>query len=244
MSLRTLIPTPAKRLYHRLVKHPYLMRRYGLKDPKLAEELFFWEGRYKADRRRFSRDFYASLLLEIAGAEDASFLEGQVVADFGCGPRGSLAWAAGAARRIGIDVLADQYRRLFDTSGQNMEYVASTETQIPLPDASIDVMFCVNALDHTMHPATMAGEMLRTLKSGGTLVGSFNLNLRPTVCEPSPMTRPFLDEHLLDHLEIQRCRIAPRGPDSDAHFHVRSGGGKEEIAGPAFMWVRGVKRGD
>jgi len=163
--LRPWVPPSVKRLYHRLLKHPYIMRRYGVDNSKLAEELLYWDGRYRSDGGQFKAHFYEAFLLQIAGEHDASFVEGKVVADFGCGPRGSLLWARRAAQRIGIDVLAPVYARLFGTETQNMQYVASTEASIPVTDASVDVLFCVNALDHTRDPVRMAAEMLRILTS-------------------------------------------------------------------------------
>jgi len=163
--LRPWVPPSVKRLYHRLLKHPYIMRRYGVDNSKLAEELLYWDGRYRSDGGQFKAHFYEAFLLQIAGEHDASFVEGKVVADFGCGPRGSLLWARRAAQRIGIDVLAPVYARLFGTETQNMQYVASAEASIPVTDASVDVLFCVNALDHTRDPVRMAAEMLRILTS-------------------------------------------------------------------------------
>ena len=230
-----------KRLYHRVLKHPWLRWRYGIDDPKLAEELWFWDRYYRRRRRSFDGAGYGALLLEIAGAPDPSFLDDRIVADFGCGPVGSLVWATGARRRIGIDVLADEYARLFATAAQNMEYVRSSEAEIPLADASVDVLFCVNALDHAARSEVMAAEMLRILRPDGVLVGSFNLNLAPTVCEPSPLTLAFLDEHLLRHLEVERRRVAPRGPDSDVYLHVREDGGSDNAVGLGYLWLRGRK---
>ena len=242
--LRPWAPPSVKRLYHRLLKHPYLMRRYRVDNPKLAEELLYWDLKYRSTGGRFKADWYEAFLLEIAGEPDASFVEGKVVADFGCGPRGSLLWARRAARRIGIDVLAPVYARLFGTETQNMQYVASTEASIPVSDASVDVLFCVNALDHTRDPVRMAAEMLRILKPGGTLIGSFNLNLRPTVSEPSPLTAEFLTDQLLDHLELHSVRIVPRGPAGDPYRFFRQSPPRELAAttGPGFMWVRGRKK--
>lgn len=242
--LREWAPPSVKRLYHRLLKHPYLMRRYGVDHPKLAEELLYWDRAYRSGGGRFKAGWYEGFLLEIAGEHDASFVDGKVIADFGCGPRGSLLWAEQAARRIGIDVLAPAYARLFGIGTQDMQYVASTESSIPLPDACVDVLFCVNALDHTLDPARMAAEMLRILKPGGTLIGSFNLNLHPTVSEPSPLTAGFLAARLLDHLELQSVRIVPRGPAADPYRFFRRPPPRALTAatGPGFMWVRGRRK--
>src|SRR5262245_31183502 len=100
MSLRALVPdpvrTPLRSIRNRLV-------------PKTGAELEFWRGRRAIDAGRFRNAHYRRLMLAMAEEPDSSFLAGKVVADFGCGPRGSLVWATDATVRIGIDVLADRY---------------------------------------------------------------------------------------------------------------------------------------
>ena len=105
-TLRRLPPPVIAAL--RPIRDRFLTKRHA--------ELEYWRHQHDLGGGQFSTgDYYERLLLAIAGEPDAAFLSGQVVADFGCGPQGSLAWATPAAIRIGIDVLADRYCDEFRT---------------------------------------------------------------------------------------------------------------------------------
>ena len=116
---------------------------------KYRSELGFWQARFAEDNGTFENSHYEKILLAMAEQPNSNFLSGKIVADFGCGPRGSLAWAKPAAMRIGIDVLSDMYvdefPGLVDLHG--MTYLKSTEKVIPLPSNFVDCMFTLNAID-------------------------------------------------------------------------------------------------
>jgi len=136
---------------------------------KYIEELSYQKGRYIIDNGVFQNAHYERLMLAMAGEPDSSFLKGKIVADFGCGQRGSLVWAKPAILRIGIDVLADRYADEFtkDIISHGMIYLRSTEKVIPLPSDFVDVMFTLNALDHVDSFTNMCSEILRVLKPDG-----------------------------------------------------------------------------
>ena len=114
---------------------------------KLSYELRYWRERYLKEGRKLRNDFYEKLMLSISDEPSDAFLKGKVVADFGCGPRGSLVWAKNASMRIGIDVLAQRYILHFPTEYRrhDMIYVTSTEYSIPIPDGFCDVVYSVNS---------------------------------------------------------------------------------------------------
>ena len=93
-------------------------------DKKCEHELNYWQGRFKADNGNFGNTHYRKLMLAIAQESDDNFLKGKIVADFGCGPRGSLAWTDSPSRRIGIDVLVPIYLDFFGECmlGHGMDY--------------------------------------------------------------------------------------------------------------------------
>ncbi|MGH8247326.1 MAG: class I SAM-dependent methyltransferase, partial [Gammaproteobacteria bacterium] len=170
---------------------------------------------------------------------DQSFLEDKVVADFGCGPRGSLCWATQARERIGIDVLAEAYKHL-GAAKHNIRYVRSTENEVPLVSGSVDVLFTMNAMDHVHNLDVMCGELLRILKPGGTFIGSFNLDEEPGVSEPLTLTPELLEQHLLRHLDVQSRRVAPKGENKTYEYFFTAP--PPHTRGTRLLWVRGTRR--
>ncbi|MDY0166858.1 MAG: class I SAM-dependent methyltransferase [Thermoguttaceae bacterium] len=223
------------------------MKTFGVSSKKYARELAFWQSRWEAEDAHFQNDHYEHCLLSIAGETDDSFCQGRIVADLGCGPRGSLEWARSARLRIGIDVLAREYTR-FNIRDHNMCYVCSGETSIPLPSNYVDVLFTLNAMDHMDNFSVMCGEALRILAPGGIFVGSFNLNEAPSECEPQMLTEDTVNEFLLKHLNVQHYRLAPRGPKenkysncytaADSPMHGARNAGNST---PVILWVRATK---
>ena len=227
-----------KRFYWKYVDYSWCRLRFGLTDRKHAHEFRFWRKRWRAEGRSLRNDHYQALMLAMAGEPpDGAFLKDAVVADFGCGPRGSLCWATQARERIGIDVLADAYKHL-GAAKHNIRYVRSTETEIPLPDGSVDVLFTLNAMDHVHNLAPMCGELLRILKPGGTFIGSFNLDEEPGVSEPQTLTPELLDRHLLGHLTLHSRRVALKGREQTYEYFFKPT--PPGATGTRLLWVRGT----
>jgi len=232
--LRTLLPEPAKTLL-RPIRNRLI--------PKTGAEIDFWRGRRALDDGRFQNGHYERLMLAMAGEPDSTFVSGKVVADFGCGPRGSLVWATDAALRIGIDVLADRYCDEFtsDVLSHTMVYLKSTEKVIPLPDRLVDVMFTLNAIDHVDDFPRMCSEILRVIRRGGLFVGSFNLEEPAGPAEPQRLDERLIRDHLLGHLEVQSYRLTAKANEGETYapffgelLPYRQG---EE----GYLWVRAVK---
>jgi SAM-dependent methyltransferase len=177
-----------------------LLSKVGITTFKYNEELNYWRQNYVNGKWK-DNGYYQEWMLHILAKESSqSFLADKIVADFGCGPMGSLNWATEARLRIGIDVLSDAYSE-FDINAQNMVYVISSETRIPLPSNYVDVLFACNSLDHVANLPAMCGEILRVLRQGGTLVGSFNMNEPGTFSEPQTLTEETLNRLLLNHFD-------------------------------------------
>lgn len=205
-------------------------------------ELQYWQTRWEREQGMFENSFYEHLMLGMAGERDASFLHDKIVADFGCGPRGSLCWAKGARIRIGIDVLVESYTS-FNIASHDMCYIRSTEKTIPLPSDYVDVLFTLNALDHVSNFEKMCSEALRIIAKGGEFIGSFNLNQPPTFTEPQVLTEERIKQALVNHLQLTSYRLAPRGPQGDVYLYFFE---KSGIPGaePQILWVRGKKSAD
>lgn len=188
----------------------------ALRPNKYWAELGFWQSAHQADGGAFNNSFYRGLMLGMAGEEDASFLAGKIVLDFGCGPRGSLVWATPARLRVGVDVLVDRYAEAFpaDLIAHGMVYVKCTERVIPVPSDFADVVYTLNAMDHVNAFPAMCRELLRILRPGGDFIGSFNLEEPRSPTEPQRLTEETIRRELLDHLEVQSYRATLPGPEN------------------------------
>lgn len=211
--------------------------------PKHNAELNFWRNRFETDKGKFSNSHYERLLLAMAEEPSGDFLSGKIVADFGCGPRGSLVWASSALLRIGIDVLADRYADEFTDNivSHGMIYLKCTENVIPLPCDFVDVMFTLNAMDHVDNFSAMCKEIIRVLKPGGEFIGSFNLEEPRSSCEPQQLNERIIKENLLDRLEVQSYRIAKKGPKEDLYAPFFEGVLSYEFGQEGHLWVRARK---
>ncbi|MDD2331920.1 MAG: class I SAM-dependent methyltransferase [Candidatus Cloacimonetes bacterium] len=177
---------------------------------KHEAELNYWRACYRKEGNTLDNSFYKPLMLAIAQEKNEDFAYDKVVADFGCGPRGTLSWLRGARQKIGIDVLVQEYQECFPDllSTHNMTYVACSETRIPLPDESVDILFTINALDHVQNLKIMCHELLRILKPQALLIGSFNLNEAPRKTEPQCLTESLLRNTLFRDLKIISWRVS------------------------------------
>lgn len=210
---------------------------------KHSYELRFWRERYGLEGRSLRNDFYEELMLAIADEPDDSFLQGKVVADFGCGPRGSLVWARSASLRVGIDVLSQRYIQEFPTEYRkhDMLYVTCTESCIPIPDNFCDVIYSVNSLDHVQNLVPMCAEILRILKPGGQIIGSFNLNHPPDRAEPQTISANILRKLLFRDFDIRHWIISAPGPTDDLYRPLFDRQPIDPGSGEAYLWARGIK---
>ena len=152
-------------------------------------ELSFWESRPDVigdGRREWA-------YTELFGLE-RSWYAGKRVLDVGCGPRGSLDWATEAASRVGLDPLADEYRRLVPDPDA-MEYVAGVAEAMPFADGTFDVVGSFNSLDHVEDVERAAAEIARVLRPGGLLLLATDVGHRARLTEPQTfgweVTRAF-----------------------------------------------------
>jgi SAM-dependent methyltransferase len=92
-------------------------------------------------------------------------LDGRTVLDLGCGP----GWYADALRAAGASVFAldGDPRELVRPDGSRPDAVVGDATRLPLPDRSVDAVFCSNLLEHARDTAGVIGEIARVLRPGG-----------------------------------------------------------------------------
>lgn len=228
-----------KNRYWRYLHERQLAKKFGLDNLKHVNELNYWQDCYETEGGTFENIRYRNQLLAMAGEPNGEFLRGKIVADFGCGPRGSLHLMSEARIRIGIDVLTDAYSR-FDIFKHDMTYVTCTEEGIPLSSGYVDVLFTMNAMDHVDNFAQASREVLRILRPGGLFIGSFNLDEPPTRCEPQTLDEALIKTHLLSTLEIESYRVAPKGPHGDAFRYLLTDAVAPHTS-PRVLWVRAKK---
>jgi SAM-dependent methyltransferase len=234
--LKTIIPEPVRRIL-RPIRNRFI-RKY-------ESEMSFWRSRAVIDKGRFANSHYERLMLAMAEQPDNRFVEGKIVADFGCGPRGSLVRADSALLRIGIDVLADRYADEFTDNivYHEMIYLKATEKVIPLPSGIVDTMFTLNALDHVDDLTRMCSEIVRVLKPGGELIGSFNLEEPASPSEPQQLSEKVLKENLLDRFEVLSYRVTRPGPEKDRYAPFFGGNLSYKPGEEGILWVRARKAG-
>ena len=99
---------------------------------------------------------------------------GRDVLDAGCGTGYGSALLARAARRVvGVDVSEDAIayaKQRYGTSG--VEFLTADVTQLPLADASFDVVCSFETIEHLEEPALLVAECARLLRPHGVLLVS------------------------------------------------------------------------
>lgn len=95
------------------------------------------------------------------------------VADIGCGAgTQSRLWAKMGHRVHGLDVsasLVDVARKRAQAEGLNISFSVGTATDLPYPDASMDVALLPELLEHVANWQACLDEAVRVLKPGGLL---------------------------------------------------------------------------
>lgn len=212
---------------------------------KYNEAFGFWQNNYCNEGKTFGNEHFRKIMLGLAEEPDDEFMRGKIVADFGCGPRGSFAWTEAPLLKLGIDVLADRYWNSFGETlrKHNMVYVTSTENSIPIPDHYVDCLYTINSLDHVDNLETMNRELMRILKRGGVFFASLNLNEPPTETEPQTLTEEIVLNLILKDIDIQSYRMAyPRENNTYENFYQNNLLGEVDKDKPCILWVKGVKK--
>ena len=162
------------------------------------DELKFWRERFpkKLDGEQPAA-YYRRTYHETNAAPFRDLELGRIVVDVGCGPFGTLAYDEPI---VGIEPLADAYMEQFGPYPDGWRVHGCMAEEIPLEDASVDTVVCVNALDHMQDPWKAVDEIVRILKSGGRLVLSTDVGGTPG--HPCLIEEADLDDALLHRFDV------------------------------------------
>ncbi|MCY4666075.1 MAG: class I SAM-dependent methyltransferase [Acidimicrobiaceae bacterium] len=148
---------------------------------KRTGELAYWSERKDAEGA-LKNSWFERFYTDHFGLTRDDYSDKRVL-DIGCGPRGSLEWAAMARERVGVDPLADDYSRM-GAADHAMTYVAAGAESIPFEDQSFDIVCSFNSLDHVDDLEATIAEMKRLTAVGGLLLVITDVHDRPTPQEP------------------------------------------------------------
>ena len=205
-----------KRVYRILQKIAY--RIIAVVQPekwKEFNELKYWKTK-KDEEGTLSHEHFEGYYTTHFGL-DSQFYNDKRILDIGCGPRGSLEWAEGAAERVGLDPLADQYLAL-EAHEHDMTYVKAGSEAIPYDDHHFDVVCSFNSLDHVEDLEATIAEIKRVTRAGGLFLLLTDLNHEPTACEPQSFTWDIVSAFKPDFEIVE-----------ERHYEKQSGGLYESI---------------
>jgi SAM-dependent methyltransferase len=148
---------------------------------KERTELRWWRERANSEEG-LSGEHYERVFTTHFELRPSDFSRKRVL-DVGCGPRGSLEWAAMATERVGLDPLANQYREL-GIDRHSMSYVSAPAEAMPFDSDSFDVIASLNSLDHVDDVDRTISEITRVAAPGATLLLMVEVGHEATDLEP------------------------------------------------------------
>jgi len=137
-----------------------------------AHELEYWRDQYRqGNPEQSARWFWYANVIFLDWFYAARF-DGLRLLDFGSGPQGVLHHIRRGGRRVAVDPLMPEYRRIgYDVEGDSVIALAA------MPAERFDVVFCLNVLDHTDNPGAVLKMLAGHIAPGGCIV--FCVDLRP-----------------------------------------------------------------
>ncbi len=107
-------------------------------------------------------------------------VEGLDVLELGCGAaQWSIVLAKRGAHAIGLDLSLrqlDHAARLMEEAGVDLPLIHASAEAVPLPDASLDIIFCDHGAMVFADPHVTVPETARLLRDGGLLAFSMHAN--------------------------------------------------------------------
>jgi SAM-dependent methyltransferase len=110
----------------------------------------------------FNNEFYAQNF-----SIGAQFFIDKAVLEIGCSPLATIHGIDKARSKIGVEPLARDWALFYEKTTYHIEGIGE---YLPLDDKSVDIVLCINVLDHVKSPSDVLREINRCLKEGGELV--------------------------------------------------------------------------
>lgn len=206
---------------------------------KRYHELRYWRGvtqpirgdRVRLEHERAHYEYFFTTFFGLTREDYA----GRRLLDIGCGPCGSLEWAAEAVERVGLDPLADDYRKLADDR-QAMTYCAASSEAIPYPDGHFDGVSAFNSLDHVDDVTATIREIKRVTAPRGRVLIIVEIGHLPTPTEPHHLDvdviAPFAPE-------FRVVRVCTFGVRADHNLYASLGDNEPYVRGkPGVLCAR------
>jgi ubiquinone/menaquinone biosynthesis C-methylase UbiE len=134
------------------------------------------------------------------------------IADLGCGSGRflrALHEQPKSRRLIGVDLA----RTMMTDPPPGVAMTAGGLLCLPFADESLDAVFSVEALEHSLRPQVAVDEMLRVLRPGGRLLIIDKHRGWQARCEHEPWERwfelPQVADWLAPHAQIESCDLLP-----------------------------------
>ena len=119
--------------------------------------------------RQVLADHYAERLLGVRSSGAAA----PRVMDLGCGAGDSVDLFRSVdpdVSWVGVDI--EESPEVAQRTRADAEFVSFDGRRLPFDDASFDLVYCKQVLEHVDHPRELIGEAARVLRPGGHLAGS------------------------------------------------------------------------
>ncbi len=128
-------------------------------------------------------------------------------------------------RIIGVDYSRKMLRQAVATTqpwADRLTFIRQDAAQLPFPDATFDVVSCLEALEFMPHPEAVLHELARVLRPGGIFLITNRIG-RDARLLPGRSYTPEAFEALLQTLPLEMIRTQPWQEDYDLVWAVKSG---------------------
>ena len=156
-------------------------------EPAISDVLFIHQDCIPTDHsRQSSAEDMATTFLTTASLNPSP-----LILDLGCGEGHSVDFfrqQSPRARWVGVDIASSP--EVMARRRSDAEFLTFDGVNIPLPDASADLIFCKQVMTHAADPHDLLRDVCRVLKPGGAFVGSSS-HLEPMMAYARTNFTPF-----------------------------------------------------